>query len=210
MASWRFPGAALALLSACGFVAEVAPQRAFVTLDGAMLQPLLPPPGALRVLVFVTTDCPIANQSLPTIAGLAAEFGREGVEFVLVHVDPDTDTAKARAHADAYAILLPVVLDPEQRLAAAVGVQKTPEVAVVRRGPGDTMALRYRGRVDDRWRGFGQDSQEPEREDLRERLQRLLQADDGQLLTTPVVGCFLPELQAGAVDAQGSAATLPR
>ncbi len=210
MTSWRFLGAAFALLSACGFIAEVAPQRAFVTLDGAVLQPLLPPPGALRVLVFVTTDCPIANQSLPTIAGLAAEFGPAGVEFVLVHVDPDTDAAKAKAHADAYAIALPIVLDPEQRLAAAVGVQRTPEVVVLRRGLGDTTALRYRGRIDDRWRGFGQDSQEPEREDLRERLHFLRQADDGQLLTTPAVGCFLPELQAGAVDAPGSAATLPR
>ena len=41
------------------------------------------------VLVFVTTDCPIANSYQPALARMYQEFQKKGFVFVLVHEGPE-------------------------------------------------------------------------------------------------------------------------
>src|SRR5258707_14271464 len=68
------------------------------------------------VLIFTTTDCPIANAMLPEITRIQQEFSKKGITFTLVQVDPDTSAAAVREHAKSYGISIPYVLYPKHEL----------------------------------------------------------------------------------------------
>lgn len=171
---------------ACAFAP--AHGASWTTVDGARLDPLAVPPGSVRVLVFTTPECPIANSYAPRLVQLAREFDGASVEWLLVHVDPDVDTERARAHAKEYALPFPVVLDPAQRLAHAAGAQRTPEAAVF-----TSQGLVYCGRIDDRWQGYGKDGQVATQEDLRRALAAIQRGEPPAHARVDGPGCLLPE-----------------
>lgn len=177
---------ALCLFAACA--AAPPGDLAFATLDGRRLHPLLVAPGRVHVLFFVVPDCPIANAYAPAIEGLWQAVRGSEVDCVLVQCDPDLDTAAARRHAAEYRLTMPCVLDPRQQLAQAVGATRTPEVAVL-----TAAGLQYRGRIDDRWRGRGQDGQVPEHDDLLLAIAAVRQGLPVPQPRTEAVGCQLPE-----------------
>lgn len=165
-------------------------------LDGHSHDPLSPSPGRASVLCFVTTDCPIANAYAPVLQTLADELAEAPLDFYLVHVDPDVPPDAVRAHAREYGLRQTLLLDPHQRLARALGITCTPEVAVVTAGG----ELSYRGRIDDRYRALGRRRPQPTRRDLRLHLAALLEPGPPPApVRTEAVGCLLPLLpQAGS------------
>lgn len=179
--------ACAAATSACAFPPAVDANRAWTTIDGARFVPTVIAPGAVRVLVFTTTECPIANSYAPRLVELADMWRNRDVEIVLVHVDPDATNESLRQHAADYALPFVIVHDREQRLCAQLGVEVTPECAVmVRHG------LAYLGRIDDRWRGRGKDSQSASTHDLRDTVDALLRGETPNVTRTEPVGCRLP------------------
>lgn len=152
--------------------------------------PLAPAPGRLNVLVFVTTDCPIANGYAPEIQAIAAEHRDDPVGFFLVHVDPEITAERALAHAREFGYALPLVLDPEQALVARTGVTVTPEAVVVD-AAGE---LLYRGRVDDLYENLGRKRRFPRRRDLRAALDAALAGRPIETPRTAAVGCLVPDV----------------
>lgn len=157
------------------------------TLDGAVFAPFAVPPSGIRVFVFATVECPIANAYAPKLAELHEEWRSTGVELVVVLVDPELSENEARAHARDYGLSMPIVLDREQRLAGSVGATVTPEAAVYTRS-----GLAYLGRIDDRWRARGADGQTAEHEDLRLAVRALQAGQEVAHPRRPAVGCRLP------------------
>jgi hypothetical protein len=158
-------------------------------LEGRPHHPLSPPPGRASVLSFVTTDCPIANAYAPVLQTLADDLAEAPLDFYLVHVDPDVGPEAVRAHAREYGLRQTLLLDPHQRLAGALGITCTPEVAVVTPGG----ELSYRGRIDDRYRALGRRRPEPTRSDLRLHLTAMLEpGPPPPPVRTEAVGCLLP------------------
>ena len=96
------------LLAGCGSETH----RTFTDLRGGMHRPLQVAPGKIHVLVFVTTDCPIANSYAPLLRELSEEWLGSNVQLFVVHVEPDTTVALARQHADMYSLPNPVLNDP--------------------------------------------------------------------------------------------------
>lgn len=173
----------LLLGAAC---ASAAPPRA---VDDPAADPLAVPPGRIHVLVFTTVDCPIANATAPQLAALAESWRSAPVTIFLVHVDPDVTADAAAAHAADHGLAgLTILLDPEHRLTRRVGATRTPEAAVL-----TAQGLQYLGRIDDRWRGLGQDSQTAEHEDLRAAVADLCAGRPVAVPRTTAVGCLLPE-----------------
>jgi hypothetical protein len=178
---------ALLLPGGCAASAAEPATTAVADVDGARVAPLAVPAGSVHVLLFVTTDCPIANSYAPEISALAAELRGTEVTPFLVHVAPDVDAAAAKAHARAYGLELRILLDPEQRLARAVGATATPEAAVL-----TAAGLQYLGRIDDRWRKLGADGQVPEHRDLRDAIAAVRAGRAVAQPRTETVGCLLP------------------
>ncbi|MBL4844209.1 MAG: redoxin domain-containing protein [Planctomycetes bacterium] len=107
-------------------LAEFGPKRAFV-------------------LLFVTDSCPIAKRYLPEIKRLHALYSKRGVQFLVVSADPDRDIGRMAAFALSHDLPMPIVKDTGGRAARALGVTRTPEVALL----DAKLVLRYRGRIDD-------------------------------------------------------------
>lgn len=177
-----FPLALALLLSACGGEAH----RTFTDLRGGMHRPLQVATGKIHVLVFVTTDCPIANSYAPMLRELSEEWLGSNVQLFVVHVEPDTTVAVARAHADLYNLPNPVLIDPRHDLAATLKVRATPEAIVL-----TSKGVQYQGRIDDAWGELGT-KRTASTQDLLNAVDAVRQNRKPVPARTEVVGCLLP------------------
>lgn len=145
-------------------------------------------PVELRVFIFITTDCPIANRYAPEIQRLAAKF--EGTaKFVLVYPVPTDSPEMIREHAKKFAYSLETLRDGDRKLLAQTGVTVTPEVAVMR-----GTRLLYRGRIDDRYIDFGKDRVTPTRRDLEDALSAVIAGKPVAQKETRAIGCIIADL----------------
>jgi hypothetical protein len=141
------------------------------------------------VLVFLGTECPVSNGYAPELVRIAKEFAPRGILVVAVHGDPDVTQAMAAAHAREYGLTFPILLDPEQRLAAATGVTTMPEVALLL----STGEAVYRGRIDDKYTDTGKRREEPTTHDLRAAIAAILAGKQPEPAVTKAYGCPLPK-----------------
>jgi len=169
----------------------VARGPALRDLEGAAHHPLDARGAQASVILFVTTDCPIANGYAPAIRAICEDHADDALRFFLVHVDPDVTPARAREHARAYRLPdVPILLDHEHRLVAATGAEITPEAVVVR--PGGKVA--YQGRIDDQYGDLGRRRPAATRHDLRAALRAVLEGRTPDPARTEPVGCTIPDL----------------
>jgi thiol-disulfide isomerase/thioredoxin len=166
------------------------PPLTFRDLDGKPQTPLNVDQAKAHVLLFLTTDCPIANSYAPEIKALLKDFAGRPVRFYAVHVDPDLTAEAARQHAKDYGLTLPVLLDAKHLLVAATGATRTPEAVVVLADG----SVAYRGRIDDRYPALGKKRQAPSRRDLRDALTAVLAGKAVATPRTQAVGCSIPDL----------------
>ena len=142
------------------------------------------------VLVFLGTECPVSNGYAPELARIAKEIAPRGILVVGVHGDPDVTQSTAAAHAREYGLTFPVLLDPEQQLAAATGVTTMPEVAVLL--PSGEVV--YRGRIDDKYSDTGKRREVATTQDLRAAITAILADKLPEPAVTKPFGCPLPKV----------------
>jgi hypothetical protein len=160
-----------------------------VDLDGLTHRPLRPSGSTTaHVLVFVLADCPIANAFVPELSAIERDSSARGVRFFIVHVDPDVTPAAARKHASDFGIRMPVLIDRDHSLVAAIGATVTPETAIVT--PSGDIA--YRGRIDDRFGALGKKRPAPTKRDLRDALDAVIAGRRVAIARTAAVGCYIP------------------
>lgn len=146
-------------------------------------------PGIV-VLIFVRTDCPIANRYAPTIRALSLEHGPRGVRFVLVYPDADATPEVIAAHQREYALPVEALRDPDHVWVARAGASVTPEVAVF----DAERRIAYRGRIDDRFPLQGAAKSEAGVRDLDLALDALERGEAPPSSSRPAIGCPIPEL----------------
>ncbi len=147
------------------------------------------PEGRWLVVVFLSSECPVANAELPVLNALAAEFGSRGFGFVGAYADPALGLPALRRHAAEAALAFPAADDRAQRLARATGAAYTPEAFVFARDG----ALLYHGRIDDRVTELGAARPKAVHEDLREVLAALAAGRTGPFPAQPGFGCSIPD-----------------
>ncbi len=188
VAGWTV--SALLFLSLGGLPSCQSTTPEFVDLNGTPHRPLEFRGARAHVLIFITDDCPVANGYAPEIRSLVAEYSSRGIEFFLVHVDPDLTREKANQHARDYTLPGAVIIDSRHDLVRHTGVRFTPEAAVLNPA-GD---LVYRGRIDNLYAELGKKRRVVSRRDLRDVLSALLAGKPIETARTEAVGCFIPEL----------------
>ncbi len=139
------------------------------------------------VLVFINTDCPIANSYHPVLAKLVDDLNDENVDLILVQANPQLTEKHARDHMREYNIHLPIVLDPNQEIAQTVLARVTPEAFIVDKSG----QVRYRGRIDDQYVSFGKKRPKPTRDDLRIAIEEVLAGKPVSEKDTKAVGCLI-------------------
>jgi peroxiredoxin len=133
------------------------------------------------VVVFVGTECPLANLYFPTLAEMQKRYAAKGVQFLAVNSNDQDSFADVVAHAQERKLPFPVLKDEGQRAADAFGARRTPEVFLL----DGSRTIRYRGRVDDQY-GYTYRRASPTRTELKDALDELLA---GKPVTTPESEC---------------------
>ena len=191
-ATWL--GLGLLLLTGCigseplsqNLVSEEAWQ--FELLDGREIMPFEDSNVKAIVLVFIATDCPIANAYQPEIANIQKRYSEQGIQFLLVHPDRDITRADAETHARQFRIEMPIVLDKELRIARRVNAEVTPQAIVIQRGMTTPV---YRGAIDNQYVDYGKKRPAPDKHYLVEALSDVLANQPVSNAETKPVGCFI-------------------
>ena len=159
-------------------------------LDGAVLR-LFEPAGTANVLLFVSTDCPVSNGYAPEIQRVCAAYGARGTECVLVYEDPGLTAAAAREHVARYGYAsmsaVSAIIDVDGAIAARAGAAITPEVAVVDHAG----AVRYRGRIDNKYVALGRARRTVTAHDLTDALDAILASRPVAVADTQAIGCVI-------------------
>jgi Tfp pilus assembly protein PilF len=179
------------LVAVCA--AAVVAGAALPTLDGRRVDPLAGTKAKAVVLLFTRSDCPISNRYAPEVERLYERFGSRGFDFWLVYVDPSEPEDSIRKHVREFGYKFDVLLDRRHELVKAAQVSVTPEVAVYSGG-----RLLYRGRIDDRYVGFGKSRQTASEHDLEDVLEAIASGRPLQPRTTHAVGCFIEDLSSSS------------
>lgn len=191
-----------ALLTACSVGAADSPRGSI----GSTVRPFtvrhpeggdatLPVADAkLQVIVFVSFECPVAKSYLAPLADLKKAYGDKGVSFAAIC--PDEGAAEVKRQAGEFKLGVPAYADPDLKAVRELGAECVPEAFVLdAKG-----AIRYRGRIDDRWVTPGKQNPRKPTPDLANALDELLAGKPVTVSKTPAVGC-----PAGAVESNKSA-----
>ncbi len=138
------------------------------------------------LLIFVTTECPIANRYLPVLAQLAKKNADQPVQLLAIYSSPTDDAEKIAAHVKQFHIDFPALDDRDQLLMQAVGAERSAEVFLL----DARRAIRYRGRIDDRF-GYGHERDSAMRDDLEIALGELLDRKEISVPRTEAKGCVI-------------------
>ena len=160
-------------------------------LDGGRVDPFAKPETKAVVLIFVSTDCPIANRYAPVLGRLYEAYQPRNVSFWLVYADATETPEKIRQHVEEYQHQIPALRDMDHRLAKFCEARRTPEAVVFSAGRN----RQYRGRIDDRFTGYGKSREFASRHDLQEAIEAVLA---GKAVPTPVteaIGCLIPGVE---------------
>ncbi len=184
--------AGFCLLASCSSSQDAeASDRFFRDLGGKLHDPLDVGDAKANVLIFILTDCPIANQYAPEIRAIQQDHQDDPLKFYLVHVDPEVTVEAVRKHAKDYSHACTVIRDRHHRLVQRIGVTMSPEAAVVAAG-GQVV---YRGRIDNLYGDLGR--KRPlgaTRHELRDAITALMAGQEVQVKRTEAVGCDIPDL----------------
>lgn len=139
------------------------------------------------VVVFLGTQCPIANTYAPVLGDLSRRFEPRGVQFLGVNANLEEKAAAVAKHAQEFALPFPVLKDERQALADGLGARVTPEAFVL----DGRRIVRYRGRVDDSYESRTQKRPAPRSRDLEAALEAVLGGKSVAVAVTPAFGCAI-------------------
>lgn len=182
--------AALMLAATAATAAEPPPTPAadlsfpLVDLAGARHDLGGDPGGRVRVIVFLSTECPIANGSLPALATTARRFARDADIFGVVS-DPTVSRAAAARHFTGFDVPYPVLFDASGKLREALGPTHVPEAFVV----DSAGRLVYRGAIDNAWEAVGRRRPYAERQFLADAVAAAIAGRSVSPSRTVPVGC---------------------
>jgi hypothetical protein len=157
------------------------------------VNPFTDPEAKAFVLVFVRTDCPIANAYAPCLRQIDKRYGPRGVRFWLVYPDPEESEESIRRHLAEYSLPLDHIHDAEHQWVRMTGALVTPEAAVFVPAPGGPQLV-YCGRIDDRYVDWGKRRLKATETDLQDTLDTVLGSGRMEFRRTTAVGCAIPAL----------------
>jgi Redoxin len=145
--------------------------------------------GKVVVLIFVRSDCPIANRYAPEIARLSAAHLSDAA-FWMVYPDKRESSDQVRKHQRDYHPGLPALRDPQRVLLKRAQASVTPEAAVF-----DAKGrLVYHGRIDNWFEDFGRARPAPTTHELADAIAAAVSGHPAALPSVAAVGCYLSDL----------------
>ena len=150
------------------------------------------------VFVFINTECPISNKSIPELNRLAAVAAGVQANFFGVISDPEVTRAAALKHSEEYKIEFPVLFDASGTMAAALKPTHTPHAFVLT----PEGAVAYSGRINDLFVALGKSRAAVTSNDLEDALKAVAAGKAPVAAETPLVGCIFESWKRPATGAK--------
>ena len=87
--------------------------------------------GEVDVIVFSSTDCPIANAMAPEIERIHQTVKSNGGDLFLIHVWDGRTYTDANVHAKEYGLTMEILVDSDHELVKKFNAIVTPEAVVI-------------------------------------------------------------------------------
>ena len=175
----------------CFALLLAASQTGVRDLAGQLVHPLSAQQGAVNVLLFVRSDCPLMKRYAPEVERIAREFANRPVRFWLVFPDRTETPATIRGFVADYSLPGTAVTDPKGELVQAAHATVAPEAAVFS-AAGQRV---YHGRIDDRYIDFGKSRPVAQVHDLENAITAALSGRPVAQAETRAVGCALADIE---------------
>lgn len=138
------------------------------------------------VLVFLGAECPLSNLYTPRLVELEKKYRGEKVKILGLYPNEPETIDRIAAHGDDYELPFLLLKDFGQQIADAVGVTRTPGVALLDAG----LVLRYRGRIDDQYSAASR-KESPTSKELVDAIDALLAGKPVAVPQAAADGCLL-------------------
>ena len=189
----RFVRLLLAVIVAAGLASLASSRSAGNTafdLAGNPVNPLKSGGGRIVVLVFVRTDCPVANRYAPRIQKLSEQHAAKAA-FWLVYPSKAESAEMIQKHEREYGYKIPALRDPQHVLVKESQVEITPEVAVF----STDRRLVYHGRIDNLYEDIGRTRSVATTHELEDAISAALGGKSVEVGATHGVGCYISDLE---------------
>ncbi|MEC9004320.1 MAG: redoxin domain-containing protein [Planctomycetota bacterium] len=144
----------------------------------------------LVVMVFLGTECPLAQLYAPRLEQLSQKYAGRGVTFLGINSNRQDSLADMVAYVKRTGITFTLGKDLRNQVADAMKAHRTPEVFVL----DEQRRVRYRGRIDDQY-GVGYSRTTAKRHDLAMAIDQLLAGEKVTVDRTTPVGCHIGRLR---------------
>jgi len=183
----------LAILLACFLQVGCSsqPEEQIVDVTGTTHSPLHGESGDIVVIVFSSTDCPIANAMAPDLERANKETLKNGGRFYLVHARKDLQDATAVKHASEYSLSMPVLIDHDHALVEYFNATVTPEAFVLQFTGPDEYEIAYTGSINNLYGSVGNRRTKATEHYLREAITSISTGDDIDVKERQPFGCFI-------------------
>jgi hypothetical protein len=145
---------------------------------------------AATVLVFISHDCPIANDSQPDLQKIYAKYKSKDINFVGIYIDPRLNTAEVKKHKSDFKFTYQQSIDKTHALVNYLGAKITPEAFVLDKN-GKT---KYRGRINNMYSDLGARRKSVTSNDLDNAIDAVLAGKTPKPAKTTPYGCVIPDL----------------
>ncbi|MGL4422685.1 MAG: alkyl hydroperoxide reductase, partial [Gemmataceae bacterium] len=144
-----------------------------------------------RVFIFLGTECPIANGTLPALNTLAKKLRVEKAPVDLFGVIADRSVTRAAAakHFAEFRTDFPILWDGSELLQSVLKPTHVPEAFVLT----ELGTLAYRGAVNNQWQSLGRRRPQADAHYLDDAIGAVLAGKPVALARTKPVGCFIEQ-----------------
>jgi len=151
--------------------------------------------GEVDVIVFSSTDCPIANAMAPEIERIHQTVKSKGGDLFLVHVWEGRTYKDATVHAKEYGLTMEILVDSEHELVKKFDATVTPEAVVISYDNAGTPQVVYQGLINNFFDSPGNRRDEASEHYVREAI-------DAAISNQPIVqtyraptGCVIEQMK---------------
>lgn len=139
------------------------------------------------VLISQSNGCPIIRKSVPYLKKLKAEYGPQGVVFLMINANRQDDRNSIQQEAADFGIDFPILEDTAQVVSEMLGISRTAEALVIT--PADRQVI-YHGAVHDQF-GYETSQKNIKHQYLRDVLEAILTNQPVRISKTEVKGCLI-------------------
>lgn len=138
-------------------------------------------------LIFVSTDCPIANSFQPVLQDLFVQYQQKGIPCFMVYCLPELSVDAVNQHRADFEIKMPGVVDSDQKIGRLTKAKVTPEAIVINR-QGE---ICYRGLINNLYAGYGKKRPQATVHYLQDAFDSLVAGTSIATKETMPLGCFI-------------------